>query len=81
MTAVVSMASSGSYDPGRLGTTYLRRSVHTPLATTASFAGAEQVFGDGIMNALTSAHDAAVEMIDTSIVRVHQRGACVARLA
>ena len=33
----------------------------------------------GIMNALAGAHDAAVQMIDTSIVRVHQHAACVAR--
>jgi Transposase DDE domain len=31
------------------------------------------------MNALAVAHDAAVQMIDTSIVRVHQHGACVTR--
>ena len=30
-----------------------------------------------IMNALARAHDAAVQMIDTSIVRVHQHGACI----
>src|SRR3954470_18789775 len=30
-----------------------------------------------IMNALAGAHDAAVQMIDTSIVRVHQHGACI----
>ena len=29
-----------------------------------------------IMNALACAHDAAVQMTDTSIVRVHQHGAC-----
>src|ERR1019366_889408 len=29
-------------------------------------------------NALTAGHDAAVQMIDTSIVRVHQHGACIA---
>jgi transposase len=29
-----------------------------------------------IMNALAHAHDDAVQMIDTSIVRVHQHGAC-----
>jgi transposase len=33
---------------------------------------------DRIMDALAAAHDAAVQMIDTSIVRVHQHGACVA---
>src|SRR5215208_3532098 len=32
-----------------------------------------------IMNALAAAHDAAVQMIDTSIVRVHQHGACIMR--
>jgi len=30
-----------------------------------------------IMNALATAHDASVQMIDTSIVRVHQHGACM----
>src|SRR4051812_42064518 len=33
---------------------------------------------DRIMQALTVAHVAAVQMIDTSMVRVHQRAACVA---
>jgi transposase len=33
---------------------------------------------DQLMNALTAGHDAAVQMIDTSIVRVHQHGACIA---
>lgn len=28
------------------------------------------------MNALAAGHDAAVQMIDTSVVRVHQHGAC-----
>jgi transposase len=31
------------------------------------------------MNGLTTAHDAAVQMIDTSIVRVHQHRACIAK--
>jgi IS5 family transposase len=30
------------------------------------------------MDALAAGHDAAVQMIDTSLVRVHQHGACVA---
>jgi transposase len=34
---------------------------------------------DQIMHALAAAHDAAVQMIDTSIVRVHQHGACIVR--
>jgi transposase len=33
---------------------------------------------DQIMDALTTTHNAAVQIIDTSIVRVHQQGACVA---
>jgi transposase len=32
-----------------------------------------------IMDALAAAHDAAVQMIDTSIVRVHQHGSCITR--
>lgn len=31
------------------------------------------------MNALACAHDAVVRMIDASIVRVHQHGACIGR--
>ena len=31
------------------------------------------------MSSLAGAHDAAVQMIDTSIVRVHQHGACITR--
>jgi hypothetical protein len=29
-------------------------------------------------DALATGHDAAVQMIDTSVVRVHQHGACIA---
>jgi transposase len=32
-----------------------------------------------IIDALAAAHDAAIQMIDTSIIRVHQQGACVTR--
>src|ERR1700726_424519 len=32
-----------------------------------------------IMDALATTHDASVQMIDTSIVRVHQHAACIAR--
>jgi hypothetical protein len=31
------------------------------------------------MDPQAAAHDVAVQMIDTSIVRVHQHGACIAR--
>ncbi len=33
---------------------------------------------DRIMDVLATAHNAAVQMIDTSVVRVHQHGACIA---
>src|SRR5207237_6942783 len=33
---------------------------------------------DQIMDAFAAGHDVAVQMIDTSVVRVHQHGACVA---
>jgi transposase len=33
---------------------------------------------DQIMDTLAASHDAAVQMIDTSVVRVHQHGACIA---
>jgi len=32
-----------------------------------------------IIDALAAAHDAAAQMIDTSIIRVHQHGACIKR--
>src|ERR1700753_339652 len=32
-----------------------------------------------IIDALAAAHDDAIQMIDTSIVRVHQHGACIIR--
>jgi len=32
---------------------------------------------DRIMDALAAGHDAAVQMIDTLVVRVHQHGACI----
>jgi transposase len=33
---------------------------------------------DRIMDALAAGHDGAVQMIDISVVRVHQHGACIA---
>jgi len=33
-----------------------------------------------IMEALAAMHDVAVQIIDTSIVRVHQHGACITRI-
>ena len=33
------------------------------------------------MEALAAGHDAAVQMINTSVVRVHRHRACIGRLA
>lgn len=62
-------------DPGPLGAICRKRLARTLLATTASFAGGSS----RIIDSLAAAHDAAVQMIDTSIVRVHQHGACITR--
>ena len=51
--------------------------VHLRLVITALFAGGGLASGTGSWIALAVAHDAAVQMIDTSIVRVHQHGACI----
>jgi transposase len=78
MIDVSSMASSGSCDlahhgdlPGSFGpyTTCYNRFIRWRRAGVWA----------KIMNALAGAHDAAVQMIDTSIVRVHQHGACITR--
>ena len=48
------------------------------FAIIASFGGGRLVSGDRIMDALAARHDAAVQMIDTFIVRMRQHGACIA---
>ena len=52
---------------------------HAPPATTVSSGGEGPEYGAESMDSLAAAHDAAVQMIDTSIVRVHQQAACIAR--
>jgi Transposase DDE domain len=70
------MASSGCCDPVRHGAICQSGTAHAPPATIALSDGG----GPGrIMDALAIAHDASVQMIDTSIVRVHQHGACIIR--
>ena len=66
--------TSGSCVQARRGAICHAATVPLRLATTASFAGV----WDRLMDALAAAHDEAVQMIDTSIVRVHQHGACTA---
>jgi transposase len=50
---------------------------HTRLATIASFAGGRLASG-GRSRKLAAGHDAAVQMIDTSVGRVQQHEACIA---
>ena len=49
-----------------------------PFAIIASSVWRQAGLWDRIMKALAAGHDAAVQMIDTSVVRVHQHGACIA---
>lgn len=79
MTAVSSMAFFGSCDPERPGVICQRRLVHTPTCYNRFVRWRRAGVWGRIMEALAAAHDAAVQMIDTSIVRVHQHGACITR--
>jgi len=65
-----SMASFGSCVRAHHGAICQFAMAHAPLATAVSSGGEDS---------LAAAHDAAVQMIDTSIVRVHRHAACVAR--
>ena len=73
-TAVSSTASSGCCARGHHGETCRIILVRTLPAITASVRWRRAGVWAKIMNALAGAHDAAVQMIDTSIVRVHQHG-------
>ena len=53
------------------------RAVHDLLQSFRSLATSWRLGQD--LSALAGAHDVAVQMIDTSIVRVHQHGSCVTR--
>ena len=64
------MASFGSCDQVRRGAICLRTPDLLRLAMIASFAGDK--LASRIMNGLATAHDASMQMIDTSVVRVHQ---------
>jgi len=76
MTVVCSMASfgsSGQVPPWRdLPEVY----GPAPPVTIAPFGGGGLASGTRSWDALAAGHDAAVQMIDTSVVRVHQHGAC-----
>jgi transposase len=76
------MASFGSCDLEHRGAICRRSSAPIPPATIASFAGVGLPYGAGswtLWLLLMMLPYAAVQMIDTSIVRVHQHAACIAR--
>ena len=77
-TGAFSTASSGSCDQVHHGAIY--QDSYGPRTTCYNRFVRWRRAGvwDRIMEALTAAHDAAVQMIDTSIVRVRQHGACIA---
>src|ERR1700686_1028270 len=79
MTAACSTASFGSCVPVRCGA--IRRRALGPYTTCYNRFVRWRRAGvwSRIIDALAAAHDAAVQMIDTSIVRVHQHGACITR--
>jgi hypothetical protein len=78
MTVACSMASFGCCVQLRHGAACRRSTVPAPLVTIASFGGGGLGVWDRIMDAQAVGHNAAVRMIDTSVVRVHQHGACIA---
>ena len=73
-----SMASSGYCDLARPGGIF--QPIYGPRTTCYNRFVRWRRAGiwDSIMQALTAAQDATVQMIDTSMVRVHQHAACIA---
>src|SRR5216683_1640378 len=77
MTVACSMVSFGSCVQVHHGATWPRTmAVHDCHNRFVRWRRAN--IWDQIMEALAAGHDAAVQMIDTSVVRVHQHGACIA---
>src|SRR5215468_6168430 len=78
MTLAYSMASFGFCVQVRHGATCLRPMVPAPTCYNRFVRWRRAGVWDQIMGSLAAGHDAAVQMIDTSVVRVHPHGACVA---
>src|ERR1700745_296414 len=72
------MVSFGSCVQAHHGAICQFAMAHAPPATTISSGGEGWSVGPH-HGSLAAAHDAAVQMIDTSIVRVHQHAAWIAR--
>ncbi|UGY20136.1 IS5 family transposase [Bradyrhizobium septentrionale] len=69
----------GACDLEHLGAICPRRLGRTPLDTTRFVRWRRAGVWGRIIDAFAAAHDAAVQMIDTAIVRVHQHGACITK--
>jgi hypothetical protein len=72
------MVAFGSCDQVLPGAICRKPIVPTPLAVIASFVGGRLAYRTGSWIPLVAGHDAAVLMIDTSVVCVHRHGACIA---
>jgi hypothetical protein len=73
-TGVSSTVSFGCCGPGHRGAIGQTGSVRTHLLQSLRSLATGWLWGR-IMNTLAGAHDAPMQMIDTSIVRMHQHGA------
>ena len=60
-----------SCERGRRGAICRSATDPTPPATTVSIAGARPASEIGVMDAITEAYDGDIQMIDSSVVRVH----------
>jgi hypothetical protein len=78
MTVVCSMASFGSSVQVRHGATCQKSMVPRTTCYIASFGGGGLASGARSWMRWLLVTTRAVQMIDTSVVRVHQHGACVA---
>ncbi len=77
MIVACSTASFGSCVQVRHGATCQRPMVPARLVTIASFVGGGLASGTRPSMRCLPVMDAAVQMIDTSVVRLHQHGACI----
>jgi len=77
-TGAFSTASFGSCDLLHHGVICPGDTVPIRLATIGFVRWRQAGVWDRIMEALAGVHNAAVQMIDTSVERVHQHGSCIA---
>jgi transposase len=76
-TVVYSMVSSGSCDPEHLAQS--ARGIWSLHLLNRFVRWRRAGVWNRLIDALAAAHDATIQMIDASIVRAHQHGACIIR--